>query len=1694
MKNYPFKIFRHVQQAFARSLAGTMVVALCGQALPSHASVLEDDTWVNSRRNVQNLPTESAWWASSTASLVANFNSMTGTVQPTNAALWLTYFTTLPAAPATLFVGDTLKVTMVFTPSNVATGTPPTSRGLRIGLFNYAAGGNRVLGDTFSASDANGANVQGYLLEMNFVQSFTTIPLRINKRTGTADDNLMGAIGDYTTLGTGGGNAGDPGFTNGTQYTLELSVTRLAADTVAITTRVFGPNLDIWYGVTDTSATTYAFDCFALRPARADSSADTFKITRFKVEKQIDVKWDQPPVTTQPTNVFYGWNELSMYGQDPVIADDWACTTPNPVTAIRWWGSFINWCSNTPPPGAATMFQISFWNDIPATNNQPSHPATNWLGHFYSTNFTCTFAGWDYDPRSNIYEACFEFDMPLDPVNWFYQVPGNGTNIYWINIAAMPGYPWGWKTRPRITNSLAPDDAVRFWWWTVNPPSYQAIYWPAVSNSWDMAFELISGGGSTSNIVSKWEQLPDLSTNGMDVNDTMFTTQPPPYYLLADDFICNSTGPITNITIWGSWFHDYHDGGLMPSNVTFTLSIHDDIAASNNPNGTYSMPGSVKKIWTFGPGQYSCSIYASNIYEGWLNPPADYNSMGDFTCYQYDFNIPTNAFVQTNGTTYWLDVQAQMPAIGQVKFGWKTSISHSNDAAVWANATEPWAGLWSKLVYPPGHPYYKGGTNNIDLAFRLNGTAGTVPPKWSQRPQSYTPANWYNGWDQPSIDGQNFVADDWVCTNATPVTDIHWWGSFLNWQSTNTPPQLPDAFWIRFYNDVPKQVDGFSHPSNLVWQVYCTNSICSFAGWDLDPRTTNGALDACFEFYQVLTPDKWFTQPPGTNTYWLSIAAVYNSGQSTYSFGWKTRPRDPNSLAPDDAVFWIPTGSPPWYPIFWPNPSNSWDMAFALTMGGQSNCIEVVCSTNILVTCAPTNGAVVHFQYYATNHCTGEGNLPVTCWPTNGSLFPVGITTVCCTNITPPWTNSCCFTVTVHSDTTPPAITCWTNIVANTDPGQCSKSNVTFVVTATDDCDTNPLVVCNPVSGSTFLKGTNTVNCTATDASGNSNSCSFTVTIRDRELPSIQCPSNIVANADSGQNSKSNVTYSVIVSDNCPGVTTNCNPPSGSTFLIGTNTVCCTATDTSGNTNMCCFAVTIFPPRPSTNIVITNIVFNSKFNGWNEPSVYGSTNIAADDWVCTTTNPVTDIRWWGSFQNWQSNTPPTLTNVFHFTIWSDVPKQGTNFSHPNQVLWETDCTNTTCQFVGWDVDPQTLAYEACFRFDQRLATGTWFYQTNGLTGTNIYWLSIAAVYAQGQQPQYAWGWKTRPRQTNSLAPDDAVRISSPTSPHTNINNYYVSGGPIYWPTSSSSWDLAFELISSYTNPATKWQQPPDLTTTGMDVDDTSYGIPIPPPYLLADDFQCTNTGPLTDITIWGSWTNNYETPGNLVFTLSIHKDVPAQGVTNSMPGQLLWTQTFAPGQYQYQWVPIQVTEGWLTPPVNYIFPGDNACFQCDFHVANNAFVQTNGNIYWLDVQAQLPQPGGQASVPAFGWKTASPQNHFNDDAVWVNAVEPYAGNAWKDLHYPPQHPYFPQSIDLAFGLTTSQSYYQLKWSQPPVTNRYVMIEWTCENYVHYQLLATTNLMPVVTWTNVGPELIGPVHQQSDTNTTAPQRFYRVLAP
>jgi hypothetical protein len=77
--------------------------------------------------------------------------------------------------------------------------------------------------------------------------------------------------------------------------------------------------------------------------------------------------------------------------------------------------------------------------------------------------------------------------------------------------------------------------------------------------------------------------------------------------------------------------------------------------------------------------------------------------------------------------------------------------------------------------------------------------------------------------------------------------------------------------------------------------------------------------------------------------------------------------------------------------------------------------------------------------------------------------------------------------------------------------------------------------------------------------------------------PTITCPGNIsiAAGASCPVATSAQANFTVTTSDDCSTVTSVCNPPSGSSFPVGTTTVTCTATNVSGTTGQCTFTVTV---------------------------------------------------------------------------------------------------------------------------------------------------------------------------------------------------------------------------------------------------------------------------------------------------------------------------------------------------------------------------------------------------------------------------------------------------------------------------------------------------------------------------------------
>lgn len=210
----------------------------------------------------------------------------------------------------------------------------------------------------------------------------------------------------------------------------------------------------------------------------------------------------------------------------------------------------------------------------------------------------------------------------------------------------------------------------------------------------------------------KWLQRPDLTANGVDVSFTETT--------LADDFRCTLTGPITDLHVWTSFYQD-----LLPqeglNSLAFTLEIYSDVPVS--PENPYSHPGQLLWSRTIAPGTYNADRIAAGLAEWWHDPAQNsWIFPGDTQVYQYDFTIPVDeAYVQAEGTIYWLAVRYMAFMPGPVQMGWKSSREHWNDDAVWWN---PLAQAWQELRYGGEHPLMP---DSMDLAFAITGVKGEEP-------------------------------------------------------------------------------------------------------------------------------------------------------------------------------------------------------------------------------------------------------------------------------------------------------------------------------------------------------------------------------------------------------------------------------------------------------------------------------------------------------------------------------------------------------------------------------------------------------------------------------------------------------------------------------------------------------------------------------------------------------------------------------------------------------------------------------------------------------------------------------------------------------------------------------------------------------------------------------------------------------
>ncbi|MDX2108672.1 MAG: HYR domain-containing protein [Verrucomicrobiota bacterium] len=194
----------------------------------------------------------------------------------------------------------------------------------------------------------------------------------------------------------------------------------------------------------------------------------------------------------------------------------------------------------------------------------------------------------------------------------------------------------------------------------------------------------------------------------------------------------------------------------------------------------------------------------------------------------------------------------------------------------------------------------------------------------------------------------------------------------------------------------------------------------------------------------------------------------------------------------------------------------------------------------------------------------------------SGATFSLGTTTVTYTASDAAGnTSTCSFTVTVVDNQAPVFSGCPSNMTVNTANGLSTATVTWSAPTASDNVAVTSSSSTHN-SGATFSLGSTTVTYTASDAAGNSSTCSFTVTVVDDQAPVISgCPSNMTVNTANGLATATVTWTAPTASDNVAVTNLTSTHNSGAIFPAGTTTVTYTATDAAANSSTCSFTVTV---------------------------------------------------------------------------------------------------------------------------------------------------------------------------------------------------------------------------------------------------------------------------------------------------------------------------------------------------------------------------------------------------------------------------------------------------------------------------------------------------------------------------------------
>ena len=321
------------------------------------------------------------------------------------------------------------------------------------------------------------------------------------------------------------------------------------------------------------------------------------------------------------------------------------------------------------------------------------------------------------------------------------------------------------------------------------------------------------------------------------------------------------------------------------------------------------------------------------------------------------------------------------------------------------------------------------------------------------------------------------------------------------------------------------------------------------------------------------------------------------------------------------------------------------------TVTVQDNVAPVALCQNITVDLDATGNASITASQIDNGSNDACGIQSMTVFPNTFTCANAGANTVTLTvtdnngNV-----STCTATVTVE-DNILPTISCPAPVSVNNDPGSCGAL-VNYTVNFDDNCAGSTVQqTAGLTSGAIFPIGTTVNTYVVTDASGNTATCSFPVTVTDVELPYFtNVPSNFSA--------CNPVTWTPPTpNDNCLGASVTSSHQPGDIFQSGTTTVTYTVTDASGLDASVTFDVTLLEP----SVAATNITSDRDYD-----------NICVGEAITLTVNGgfLGDGAEWVWYSGSCGGTP-VASGVGSITV---SPSTTTTYF----VRAEGDCNNTAC--------------------------------------------------------------------------------------------------------------------------------------------------------------------------------------------------------------------------------------------------------------------------------------------------------------------------------------------------------------------------------------------------------------------------------